>query len=264
MLEGGPATDAGERITHGMEGAGISYGLAAGAGLISFLSPCVLPIVPGYLCFVASTSLDQLTDDARPDPALARRVVVSAVLFVLGFSVVFVALGASASAINDLIFRHIDVINKIAGAVIVIFGLHYMGLFRIPLLNREARLHPESVPTGALGAFLIGLAFAFGWTPCVGPILATILTMAANNESLGYGVSLLGAYALGLGVPFVLAALAVRPFMSFLRRVRHHLRKVQLATGGLLVITGAMIFTGSLSVLSYYLLEIFPAFAAIG
>ena len=247
-----------------MEGAGISYGVAAGAGLISFLSPCVLPIVPGYLCFVAGTSLDQLTGDEGPDPALARRVILSAVLFVLGFSVVFIIMGASASVINDLIFRHIDILSKVAGTVIVVFGLHYMGLFRIPLLGREARFHPERVPAGALGAFLIGLAFAFGWTPCVGPILAVILTMAASSDSLGYGVSLLGTYAFGLGVPFLIAAIAVRPFMAFLQRFRRHVRKVELAAGGLLVITGVMIFTGSLSALSYYLLEIFPALATIG
>ena len=242
----------------------ITYGAVAAAGIISFLSPCVLPIVPAYLSFVAGTSFDELTGEAEADVRLGARVVMSALAFVLGFSTVFVTLGASASAANALIVEHIDVISMIAGGVIVIFGLHYAGLLRIPFLYREARFHPDKVPTGLIGAFLVGLAFGFGWTPCIGPILATILAVAASRDSLGYGVSLLGTYALGLGVPFVLAALAIKPFMGFLRRFRRHIRKVEIATGGLLVVTGIAIFTGDLSRLAFFLLDMFPSLAELG
>jgi cytochrome c-type biogenesis protein len=247
-----------------MDGFDVSYVAALGAGVISFLSPCVLPLVPAYLCFVAGTTLDQITGAGGADRALLRRVVVAAVAFVLGFSTVFVLMGASAAAINRLLVEHLDFISKIAGAVIVLFGLHFMGVFRLGFLNREARFHPEARPTTPLGAYVIGLAFAFGWTPCVGPILATILTVAASRESLGYGVSLLATYALGLGVPFVLAALAIEPFMAFMGRFRRHLHKVEIAAGGLLVATGLLIFTNSLSQLGFYLLELFPALGRIG
>ena len=247
-----------------MAAAELSYGFAAGAGVVSFLSPCVLPIVPGYLCYVAGTSLDQLTGETKADPTLVRRVVASSIAFVLGFSIVFMALGASASAIHALIFDNIDVISKVAGAVIVLFGLHFMGLLRIPFLNREVRVQASNAPAGLTGAFVVELAFAFGWTPCIGPILATILAFAASNDSLAYGVSLLGAYALGLGVPFVLAALAIGPFMGFMSRFRRHVLMVERVAGGLLVATGVMIFTGTLATLSYYLLDLFPVLATIG
>ena len=156
-----------------MGGLDISYAGAAGAGLLSFLSPCVLPLVPAYLCFVAGTTLDRLVAAEGIDPALSRRVFVAALAFVIGFSTVFVIMGASASALNRLIFENIEVIGKVAGAIIVVFGLHYMGLLKIPLLYREARINTTERPTSILGAYVIGLAFAFGWTPCVGPILAT-------------------------------------------------------------------------------------------
>jgi cytochrome c-type biogenesis protein len=247
-----------------MGGFDISYAGAAGAGLISFLSPCVLPLVPAYLCFVAGTTLDRLVSTEEVDPALTRRVFVSALAFVIGFSTVFIIMGASASALNRLLVQHIDVIAKAAGVVIVLFGLHYMGLLKIPLLYREARIRTKDQPANLVGAYVIGLAFAFGWTPCVGPILATILTVAASREGLGYGISLLATYALGLGIPFLLAALAVKPFMRFMRKFGSHLRKVEMAAGVLLVITGILIFTSSLGQFSYWLLDVFPWLAAIG
>ena len=247
-----------------MGGLDISYAGAAGAGLLSFLSPCVLPLVPAYLCFVAGTTLDRLVVAEGIDPAMSRRVFVSALAFVIGFSTVFIIMGASASALNRLILENIEVIGKVAGAVIVVFGLHYMGLLKIPLLYREARINTVERPTSILGAYVIGLAFAFGWTPCVGPILATILTVAASRDQLGYGVSLLATYALGLGIPFLLAALAVKPFMRFMQRFKRHLHKVEVAAGGLLVVTGILIFTNSLGQFSYYLLEVFPWLANFG
>lgn len=248
-----------------MGGLDISYAGAAGAGLISFLSPCVLPLVPAYLSYMAGTTLDRMLDDTgEAQAATTRRVFVSALAFVIGFSTVFIAMGASASALNRLILENIDIIGKIAGAVIVLFGLHYMGLLKIPLLYREARFHTKEASGGLVGAYLLGLAFAFGWTPCVGPILATILTVAASREELGYGISLLATYALGLGIPFLLAALAVKPFMRFMQRFRRHLRKVEFGAGALLVLTGILIFTNSLGQFSYFLLDLFPWLATIG
>ncbi len=265
-----------------MEGFDISFALAAGAGALSFLSPCVLPLVPAYLCFIAGTSLDEVAgvrggavmagagggvvvaDGGAAAVGVTRRVAIYALAFVLGFSTVFVSLGATASAVSALLFDHLDVISQVAGVVIVVFGLHYMGLFRIKLLNREARFQVGRVPGGLFGAYAVGLAFAFGWTPCIGPILATILTIAAGTDSVGYGASLLTVYALGLGIPFMAAALAVGPFMGFLSRFRRHLHKVEIGVGALLVATGFMIFFNRLSDLSYYLIEVFPALAEIG
>tara|TARA_B100000686_G_C16579195_1_gene857187 strand:+ start:153 stop:896 length:744 start_codon:yes stop_codon:yes gene_type:complete len=247
-----------------MPAAEITYGAAAAAGVISFLSPCVLPIVPAYLSFIAGTSLNELTGDTERDSEVGHRIVASALVFVLGFSVVFVVLGASASALNALIVENIGVISKVAGAVIVTFGLHYAGLLRIPFLYRDARFHTDKVPAGLAGAFVVGIAFGFGWTPCIGPILATILAVAASSDSLGYGVSLLGTYALGLGIPFIVAAFAFRPFKWFLQRFRRHMRKVEIATGSLLVITGLAIFNGDLSRFAFLLLEMFPVLAELG
>jgi cytochrome c-type biogenesis protein len=247
-----------------MSGLDISYAGAAGAGLISFLSPCVLPLVPAYLSYMAGTTLDRMLEDSDTQAALTRRVFISALAFVIGFATIFIAMGASASALNRLIIENIDIIGKIAGSVIVLFGLHYMGLLKIPLLYREARFRTRDSSTGLVGAYVLGMAFAFGWTPCIGPILATILTVAASRDDLGYGISLLATYALGLGIPFLLAALAVRPFMRFMQRFRRHLRKVEIAAGALLVLTGILIFTSSLGQFSYFLLDLFPWLATIG
>jgi len=247
-----------------MNGLDISYAGAAGAGLISFLSPCVLPLVPAYLSYMAGTTLDRMLDDGDAQAGFTRRVFVSALAFVIGFSTIFIAMGASASALNRLIIENIDIIGKVAGGVIVLFGLHYMGLLKIPLLYREARFRTRDTSTGLAGAYVLGMAFAFGWTPCIGPILATILTVAASREELGYGISLLATYALGLGIPFLLAALAVKPFMRFMQRFRHHLHKVEIAAGILLVLTGILIFTSSLGQFSYFLLDLFPWLATIG
>ena len=241
----------------------ISFAAAAGAGAISFLSPCVLPLVPAFLCFVAGASLDELTRDDQARAAAAR-VVPPTAAFVLGFSAVFVALGASASAINALLLENLAVLSQVAGAAIVIFGLHYIGLFRIALLDREARFHVQRVPGGLIGAFVVGIVFAFGWTPCIGPILAAILAVAASESSTMFGVSLLATYALGLGIPFIAAAMAVGPFMNFLKRFRRHVHKVEIGAGALLVITGVLMFTNRLADFSYYLLEAFPVLATIG
>ena len=254
----------------------VGYVAAALGGLISFLSPCVLPLVPAYLCFIAGTSLEELTrEDKEGKPpgseGLTLRVTLGATGFVLGFTTVFVALGASASAINPLILQNKVILTQIAGAIIIVFGLHYMGLFRIALLNRDARFHlpgngegERSLPMQFASPYLLGLAFAFGWTPCIGPILATILTLAAAQESLSAGVSLLTVYSLGLGIPFLAAAFAVRGFLSFAAKFRKHMRKVEIAAGLLIAGTGLMMLTGTFERLAIFLLETFPVLATFG
>lgn len=247
-----------------MTGIDISYPAAALGGLISFLSPCVLPLVPAYLCFVAGSSLERLTSSETISPELRRQVMLSAVAFVLGFTTVFTLLGASASAINQLILSQLDVLSKIAGVIIVLMGLHTAGLLRIPLFNREARFSPNMRGRGLAGAYVVGLAFAFGWTPCIGPILGAILAVAASRDSLGDGIGLLVTYSLGLGVPFLLAAVGMRRFFGFMHRFRRYMRALELTTGGMLVVTGVLIFFGSLQSMSYWLLEMFPVLGRIG
>ncbi|MCF8470669.1 MAG: cytochrome c biogenesis protein CcdA [Parvibaculum sp.] len=257
-------------------GLDMSYAAAAAGGLISFLSPCVLPLVPAYLCFIAGTSLEELTrEDAEGKPlaseGLTARVATGAIGFVLGFTTIFVALGASASAINPLILEHKELLGRIAGGVIIVFGLHYMGLFRIAFLNRDARFHIPGSGEGARSPFmqfaspyLLGLAFAFGWTPCIGPILATILTIAAAQESLTSGVALLTVYSLGLGIPFLAAAFAVRGFLTFAARFRRHMHKVEIAAGVLLVGTGLMMVTGTFERIAIFIIDTFPVLARLG
>lgn len=243
----------------------VTYMAALFAGLVSFLSPCVLPLVPPYLCFLGGTTFDQLTGEAEPTPPhVYRAVVLAAVAFVLGFTTVFVALGASATAIGQLIAGNLGLLAKIAGAIIIVMGLHFLGLFRIPLLYREFRSQAIEPRAGMVGAYVVGLAFAFGWTPCIGPVLASILAMAASKGTLGEGVSLLFVYSMGLGVPFVAAALAVGPFMGFLKRFRRHLGAVEKVMGGLLVVTGVMFITGSMNTLAIWLLDTFPSMATLG
>ncbi|MGE5503838.1 MAG: cytochrome c biogenesis CcdA family protein [Actinomycetota bacterium] len=238
----------------------VSYGGAAAAGALSFLSPCVLPLIPAYLCFLGGVGLDELTAEGKA----ARRVVPAALAFVLGFAAVFVTMGATASALNQLVLDNMGWLSVVAGAVIILFGLHYMGALRIGFLNFEKRVHVQSKPAGLLGSFVLGLAFAFGWTPCVGPILATILMIAAGKESVAEGVALLSAYAAGLGIPFLVAAMAAGPFMGFLARFRRHMRKVELSIGGLLVVTGVLILSGKMNVLGQWLLDNVPALSRVG
>jgi cytochrome c-type biogenesis protein len=242
----------------------ITYIGALSAGLLSFFSPCVLPLIPAYLCFLGGASLDELTAEDGVDKETSKRVFISALSFVLGFATVFILMGASASALSRIVIEHMDTLSYIAGAVIVLFGFHYMGLFKISFLNFEKRFHIDNKPSGIVGSYILGLAFAFGWTPCVGPILATILMVAAGGDSIWYGTSLLSAYAAGIGVPFLIAALAVKPFMSFMARFKRHLHKVEVAIGILLVMTGVAILTGSLANVAQWLLETFPAFYSVG
>jgi len=246
-----------------MAGSEISYLAAAGGGIASFLSPCVLPLVPAYLCLVAGTSLDELSnEEERRSNTL--KVFTMALIFVLGFATVFILLGAGASYVNRLLIQHLDILAKIAGVVIILFGIHMMGLIRIPILYREARFNTITKPRGWLGAYVIGLAFGFGWTPCIGPILGSILAIAASDSSLKFGVGLLAVYALGLGVPFLLAALAINPFMRFMKNFRKYFRALEIGTGAILMATGLLIFTGQFQILAYWFLELFPGLANLG
>ena len=230
------------------------------AGLISFLSPCVLPLVPPYLGFLGGATLDQMTgeDDASVAPAIYRRIITASFFFVLGFTTVFVGLGAGASAFGQLIQTYKGELALAAGIIITIFGLHFLGVIRIPLLYREARYHSDAQPASYIGAYIIGLAFAFGWTPCIGPVLSAVLFLAANEASLNTGMAMLLAYSLGLGIPFVLAAVAIRPFLSFMARFKKHLGSVEKLMGVLLIITGILFMTGSINVFGQWLLETFP------
>ena len=234
------------------------------AGLLSFVSPCVLPLVPPYLGFLAGVSLDELTGEGAEQKADPRKVFFASLAFVLGFSSVFVAMGASASFIGQFVTQHLQVFGYLAGAAIIVMGLHFLGVFRIGLLYREARVHVERKPAGLLGAYVIGLAFAFGWTPCVGPILAAILFVAGSEESVLQGAVLLGSYALGIGVPFLIAGLFAGPFMRFMRRFRKHMVTVERVMGVFMIITGIAFMTGQMARFSFWLLETFPALAVIG
>ena len=232
------------------------------AGLVSFLSPCVLPLVPPYLVYLAGASLERLAD-GEPKPVALRDTVVAALLFVCGFSTVFIALGASASVVGAVIRAYSADLAIVAGIAIIIMGLHFLGVFRISFLASEKRMEMAK-PVGLWGAYAMGLAFAFGWTPCIGPILAAILAVAASEQTVAKGAGLLAVYSAGLGIPFVLAALAVEPFAELLVRFRRHLVHMERVMGGLLVLTGIAFLTGFVSQASYWLLEAFPALGAIG
>lgn len=234
------------------------------AGLLSFLSPCVLPLVPPYLAYLGGMTFEQVSGKEEMDRELYRRVVLSSLIFVLGFTTVFVTLGAAASSIGQFVRENQDILSKVGGVIIIIFGLHFIGLFKISLLYREARFHIDQKPAGMLGAYIMGLAFAFGWTPCIGPVLGAILGIASAQETLSQGVLLLFLYSLGLGIPFIMAAVAIRPFMAFMQRFRRHMRTVEIVMGVFLIITGILFITGTIQDISYWMLQAFPSLQTIG
>jgi cytochrome c-type biogenesis protein len=236
----------------------VSIFAALVAGMLSFLSPCVLPLVPPYLVYLTGASLERFADAQAKKPQVRRGTLVAALLFVLGFSTVFVALGASASVIGSLLRAYSYVLGKIAGIAIIIMGLHFLGLTRIAFLMQERRL-PMPKPVGLWGAYLMGLAFAFGWTPCIGPILGTILAIAESERTVARGAGLLAIYSLGLGVPFLLAALAAESFAAFLARFRGYLGLVEKTMGGLLVLAGIAFFAGWIGEFGTWLLQAFPS-----
>jgi cytochrome c-type biogenesis protein len=247
---------------------------AFGAGLLSFISPCVLPLIPGYLSYVSGLSLDEMRGPAAgvvtsgggvavaatASPAVRRQVVVASLAFILGFSLVFVALGASASVIGQFLMSRLTILGKIAGAVIIVFGLHTMGVLRIEWLYQEKRIHTTNRPAGLFGATLVGMAFAFGWTPCIGPILAGILAIAAAQDTVGAGVRLLAAYSLGLGVPFLATALAINRFFAAFAAIRRHYHKIEVVSGALLIVIGVLIFTNQFTIIAQWLTPYLPVY----
>ena len=241
----------------------IGFGAAFLAGLLSFVSPCVLPIVPPYLAYLAGVSFSDL-QNAEVERERARRIILSAVAFVAGFSTVFVALGATASFIGQTIAQYFGILSIIAGVIIIIMGLHFLGLFRIAFLYREARVDVRNKPAGFVGAYVMGLAFAFGWTPCVGPVLAAILFIAGAEDTALRGAGLLAVYSFGIGLPFIIAAVFASRFISWANRFKRHMATVEKAMGALLVITGLLFVTGQMSRIAQWLLDTFPAFSTIG
>ena len=244
---------------------------AFGAGLLSFISPCVLPLVPGYLSYISGLSLEEMRGTTAPggagvgvavaaSPIARRQVVLSSLAFILGFSLVFVALGAAASAIGQFLISQQAIFNRIAGAIIIVFGLHTMGVLRIEWLYQEKRVHSSRRPAGLIGAGLIGVAFAFGWTPCIGPILAGILALAGTQETVGEGVRMLAVYSMGLGVPFLATALMINRFFVAMGKIRRHYHKVELVSGVLLVAIGLLIFTNKFTIIAQKLTPYLPVY----
>jgi cytochrome c-type biogenesis protein len=238
----------------------IGFATAFAAGVISFLSPCVLPLVPGYVSFVAGSSLEELRAGAAP----RLQSLILAATFVLGFTLVFVALGASATAVGNLLLSYRYELGIVAGAVVLLFGLHMLGITPLRLMDREARFHLDLAGGRAPSAFLLGIAFAFGWTPCIGPVLGAILTLSASTADVAKGSLLLAVYSLGLGLPFLLAALFTGTLLARIKALGRAGRNLQRVAGGLLVVMGLLMVTGRLEVIAFWLLETFPGFANIG
>jgi cytochrome c-type biogenesis protein len=220
------------------------------AGLVSFLSPCVLPLVPGYVSLISGVGVEELKSQ---ETHLFRKVMLNSVAFILGFSVVFIALGAISTEVGQLMAHYKSLLARVAGVVIVLFGLHLTGIFRINALYADKRLHNVKGGSTASGAFLIGFAFAFGWTPCVGPILAVILGFAAAQDSVTKGIGLLAVYSMGLAVPFLLTSFGIQRFLKFYSRFRAHMHAVEVASGGLLIALGILLVVGKFTLLSNYL-----------
>lgn len=241
----------------------ITYLAALLAGFLSFVSPCVLPLVPGYISFISGVSIDDLRSDTART-RVSRKILVSATAFVLGFSTVFVLLGATATSVGTFLMANLGLLSQIAGAILIIFGLHVMGVIRIPLLNYEARIHSSGQPTSVVGAFAVGLAFAFGWTPCIGPILGAILAIAGSRDSVMEGIRLLAVYSVGLGVPFLLTAVATAKFLQVINRIKRHFRAIEIASGAFLVAVGVLMFFKMFSLLSGTLTRWLPWLAKMG
>ncbi len=239
---------------------GFDVGLwgAALAGLLSFLSPCILPIVPFYLCYMAGLSFGELTGEGGLMPGARRRAVISATLFALGVITIFVGMGATAYVFGQQVREHFDLLRWLAAAVVIVLGLHFLGVIRIGFLMRQARFDVGDKPMGFLGAFLIGMAFAFGWTPCVGPVLAAILFTAGGADTAGQGAGLLLAYGVGMTLPFIVAALFIGPFLRWAQGFRRHLGLIEKIMGVALIVFGLLIATGSMNLIAEWMLDVAP------
>ena len=238
----------------------VSFAAAFVAGVLSFISPCVLPLVPGYLSFISGVSVEEMRGGSEARATSRRQVFVASLAFVGGFSLVFILLGASASALGQFLGERLSVMGKVAGVLLVIFGLHTMGVLKVSWLYTEKRIHTEQRPAGPFGAFLVGLAFAFGWTPCIGPILAGILAIAASKDTVGMGIALLAVYSIGLGIPFLLASLAVDSFFAAFAKIRRYYKAIEVTAGALIVVIGVLIFTDRFTAIAQFLTPYLPVF----
>jgi len=244
----------------------VTFAGALIAGLLSFLSPCVLPLVPAYLSYISGVSVNELRqhDGGATASSVRRHALGQSLWFIAGFSLVFIALGASASLLGQWLLMHMAMLAKFAGAIIIVFGLHYTGIIRIPLLMMEARFDTGGINAKhGVGALVLGAAFAFGWTPCIGPILGAILAVAGAQAEMMHGILLLATYSLGLGIPFLLAALATDSFLRWAQHFKAHFGMIEKMSGILLILVGTLIFLGSFSIISSWIIEWFPALADI-
>ena len=239
------------------------------AGVFSFVSPCVLPLIPGYLSFISGVSLEEMRGMntgggtaavAGASPAAQRQVLITSIFFIIGFSLVFVALGASATYLGQYLMQRLSLLGKVAGVLIIIFGLHTMGVFKIPFLLNEARVQANAKPASLFGAMVVGIAFAFGWTPCIGPILAAILAVAAAQDTVGEGIRLLAVYSMGLAIPFLLTALAINQFFKAFAKIRRYYHTIELVSGAMMVIIGVLIFTNRFTLIANYLSQYLPTY----
>lgn len=242
-----------------METPNISYISAFVAGLLSFLSPCVLPLIPSYITYITGLSFGDL-DAEHPTHLVRRKTLLHSLSFIAGFTVVFVLLGASATLLGNFMQQHMDLIRKLGGVLVVLFGIHVTGLVPLKWLLGERRVSLKHKPAGFVGSFLVGLAFAAGWTPCIGPILASILMIAATEEKVGQGVVLLLLYSIGLGIPFLLSSLALHRFIVLFNRFKKYIRLFEIITGLFLIVVGVLIFTNWLSVLAGYANSLFMTY----
>ncbi|MCD6219119.1 cytochrome c biogenesis protein CcdA [Candidatus Calescamantes bacterium] len=224
----------------------VSLFIAFGAGILSFFAPCILPLIPSYICFITGLSVSELRGiEGRNRPMEnLRKILLQTILFIFGFSFIFVSLGATASFLGSIISTHEKIIRLVGGSVIIILGLHVAGVFNIKGLEYEKRFHLRSKPAGMLGSFLVGLVFAMGWTPCVGPVLAGILGLAGVEKTIVRGVALLTAYSLGLGIPFLLTAVAMNLFLNLFGRIKKYFKAISVVSGLLLITIGILIIAG--------------------
>jgi len=243
------------------------------AGVLSFISPCVLPLIPGYLSFISGVSLEEMRGmtpasagggtvavSAGVSDAAKRQVIITSLFFILGFSLVFVSLGASATVLGQFLMERLTIFGKIAGVLLIIFGLHTIGVFKIPFLLNEARVQANTKPASMLGAVVVGISFAFGWTPCIGPILSAILLVAAQQESVNQGILLLSIYSLGLAIPFLLTALAINQFFVAFSKIRRHYHTIEVVSGLLMIVIGVLIFTNRFTIIAQWLTPYLPTF----
>ena len=225
--------------------------IALGAGFVSFLSPCVLPLIPGYISYISGQNLEQIVEKKQ-------KILAKTIIFSLGFSLVFISFGATASYFGSFLINYSDTLRIIAGIIIIIFSLQIMGVLKLNILNKEKRFYTKNYSNNLFFPFLVGTAFAFGWTPCIGPVLGSILTLAAVETSIAQGVILLSFYSLGLAIPFILSGYGITKFLSVSKNLRSKMRLISLIGGSILLITGILILTNVLQIVGFYLLEIFP------